>query len=510
MVLLADSARRMQDVAALPLLTCISYALPLLGVGGCALLFDTYVLKFSTDVLYISPGTMGLIFSVSRLWDAISDPIAGYLCDITRSSLGRRRLWMLCSAVPLGLAFYCTFAPPGGGESSLASWMLGAILFFYTAVTAFKMPCNALGVELSERAPYHERSRLYGYKSLFDGIGSLFGVGMMAALMSREREGAASVRGVAAACGAGWGLLTACLIVASVALLREAPGRHIEARNPFSLFPVVLRCRHARLFTGVLILHDGCKATFANLAPYALQYVAELPPSYVPVAVAAYMVASVFAVPMWLRLGRRWGKLTAFRYSMLFNAVAYLPLGFAVYQPLIDATTDGQRLVLACLAAMCIGVGANARNNLGESVAGDIIDYDHAESGERKQGIFFSFWMLAQKTAGGCVTLFSGFLLDAAGFVPNQEQTYRCKVAITLAFVAMPLFGMSSAVWLFSHFELDEEAHNAVRKSIAAREGQAQGHAPEEVKQQMMMKPSPKVVGVEVGGRGVSGGGELL
>lgn len=260
--------------ATLPLLTCIAYALPLLGVGGCGLLFETYVLKFSTDVLFISPGTMGLIFSISRLWDAISDPIAGYMCDITRSAIGRRRLWMLCSALPLGLAFYCTFAPPAGHHSSigLESWMLGAILSFYTSLTVFKMPSNALGVELSERAPYHERSRLFGYKSLFDGVGSLFGVGLMAALMSREREGAASVRSVAAACGAGWGVLTACLILASVAMLREAPGRHIvPRRNPFELVPVVLRSPHARLFTGVLVLHDGCKATFANLAPYALQ-----------------------------------------------------------------------------------------------------------------------------------------------------------------------------------------------------------------------------------------------
>lgn len=142
----------------------------------------------------------------------------------------------------------------------------------------------------------------------------------------------------------------------------------------------------------------------------------------VPIAVAAYLVANVLAVPMWLRLSQRWGKLKAFKRSMIFNALAYLPLGLAVYQPLIDATTDLQRLGLACLAAMCIGVGANARNNLGESVAGDIIDDDHARTGERKEGVFFSFWMLAQKTAGGGVTLFSGFLLDAAGFVPNREQ----------------------------------------------------------------------------------------
>lgn len=40
-------------------------------------------MKFSTDVLLIAPAVMGVIFSISRIWDAISDPIAGYLSDRT-------------------------------------------------------------------------------------------------------------------------------------------------------------------------------------------------------------------------------------------------------------------------------------------------------------------------------------------------------------------------------------------------------------------------------------------
>ena len=471
-----------EKASTLPQLTCVAYALPLLGVGGCVLLFEVYLLKFATDTLYISPATMGIIFSISRLWDAISDPLAGYLCDITKTDFGRRRLWMLCAAPFMGLSFFAAFSPPkslaatvlaGDAQSGflLACWMLVAVLFYYTAFTAFKMPSNALGVELSESAAYHERSRLYGYKSLFDGVGSLIGVGMMALLMSRESLGPDRVRSVATACTSSFGLFTALIIAASVALLRESPGRHLQPRaNPLSLVPLVLGSPHARLFTGVLVLHDGCKASFGNLAPYALQYVAELPPSMVPAAVAAYLVANVIAVPMWLWAGRRWGKLRAFRASMILNALAFLPMTLVLYRPLVAATTDLQRLALACLCAGLVGFGANARGNLGESIAGDIIDYDHAMSGERKQGVYFAFWMLSQKTAGGCVTLLSGFLLDMAGFVPNREQSFPCKVAITLAFVAMPLVGMASAVWLFSWFGLDEVAHRDVRRTIAEME----------------------------------------
>ena len=45
------------------------------------LLIGLYIMKFSTDVLLISPAIMGTIFGVSRVWDAISDPLVGYVSD---------------------------------------------------------------------------------------------------------------------------------------------------------------------------------------------------------------------------------------------------------------------------------------------------------------------------------------------------------------------------------------------------------------------------------------------
>jgi len=49
-------------------------------------------MNFATDVLLIAPAVMGVIFMVSRIWDAVSDPLAGTLSDRTRSRFGRRRI----------------------------------------------------------------------------------------------------------------------------------------------------------------------------------------------------------------------------------------------------------------------------------------------------------------------------------------------------------------------------------------------------------------------------------
>ena len=102
------------------------------------LLVNLYIMKFSTDVLLIAPAVMGVIFSISRIWDAVSDPVAGYLSDRTTFKFGRRRTWILVSFVPISLGFLAVFSPPASMEGqALDTWMMFAILGFYSAMTLF-------------------------------------------------------------------------------------------------------------------------------------------------------------------------------------------------------------------------------------------------------------------------------------------------------------------------------------------------------------------------------------
>src|SRR4030095_17073053 len=71
----------------------VAYGAPGVGTGYMYWLLNLDVLKFSTDVLLIAPAVMGLIFGASRLWDAVVDPIAGYLSDRTKHRLRRGRGW---------------------------------------------------------------------------------------------------------------------------------------------------------------------------------------------------------------------------------------------------------------------------------------------------------------------------------------------------------------------------------------------------------------------------------
>ena len=86
-----------------------AYGAPGVGAGYMYLLIGLYIMKFSTDVLLIAPAVMSTIFGISRIWDAFSDPLVGYLSDRSKHPLGRRRFWLLLSILPISITFVMVF-----------------------------------------------------------------------------------------------------------------------------------------------------------------------------------------------------------------------------------------------------------------------------------------------------------------------------------------------------------------------------------------------------------------
>ena len=167
--------------------TIIAYGAPAAGAGYMYLLLSLYMMKFATDILLIAPAVMGVIYSLSRIWDAISDPLVGYLSDRTTTRLGRRRTWILASCVPISASFYMVFAPPMSlTGDALVVWVAVAVIGFYSAMTLFFVPHLSLGAELSDN--YHERSRMFGVRHAAYIIGSIFSLVSRSTMVSLKKH----------------------------------------------------------------------------------------------------------------------------------------------------------------------------------------------------------------------------------------------------------------------------------------------------------------------------------
>ena len=234
-------------------------------------------MKFSTDVLLIAPAVMGVIFSISRIWDAISDPIAGYLSDRTTFKFGRRRTWMLLSFIPIAFGFLAVFSPPESMQGqSLDLWMMIAILSFYSAITLFNVPHMALGAELSE--DYHERTRLFGVRHIGFTLGSILSLVSMSLLISEENNPTGNVRELASNLALFAVAVMSLMIFFSVSRLKENPDfQNRVNKNPFKAFRDIWVNPHARILIIVLFIENLGGAVIGVLTLYVTQYIVEAP-----------------------------------------------------------------------------------------------------------------------------------------------------------------------------------------------------------------------------------------
>ena len=364
--------------------TTIAYGMPGLGAGYMYLLMSLYVMKFSTDVLLIAPAVMGVIFSISRIWDAVSDPIAGYLSDRTTFKFGRRRTWMLISFIPISLGFLAVFSPPESMQGqSLDLWMMIAILSFYSAITLLNVPHMALGAELSE--DYHERTLLFGVRHIGFTLGSILALVSMSLLISEENNSDGDVRQLAGSLAFyAIGAMSLMLFFA-VSKLKENPEfQNRVNKNPFKAFRDVWINPHAKILIIVLFIENLGGAVIGVLTLYVTQYIVEAP-AWAPLIIFAYMLPSALSVPLWIPLSRRFGKIRLWVFSLAFTGISF---GGIFIIPFLDSITD--RLIVMFIGAALGGMAAGCGGAIGPSVKGDVIDYDEYLTGERKEGSYFA------------------------------------------------------------------------------------------------------------------------
>tara|TARA_B100001540_G_scaffold312474_1_gene333672 strand:+ start:4058 stop:5377 length:1320 start_codon:yes stop_codon:yes gene_type:complete len=438
--------------------------MPAIGAGYMYLLMSLYVMKFSTDVLLIAPAVMGAIFSISRIWDAISDPIAGYLSDRTTFRYGRRRTWMLLSFVPISFGFLAVFSPPETMQGqSLDLWMMIAILSFYSAITLFNVPHMALGAELSE--DYHERTRLFGVRHIGFTLGSILSLVSMSLLISEENSPTGDVRELAGNLALIAVIAMTMMIFFSVSRLKENPEfQNRVNKNPFKAFRDIWVNPHARILIIVLFIENLGGAVIGVLTLYVTQYIVEAP-AWAPLIIFAYMLPSALSVPLWIPLSRKFGKIRLWVFSLALTGISF---GGIFIIPFLDSVTE--RLIVMFLGAALGGMAAGCGGAIGPSVKGDVIDYDEYLTGERKEGSYFAALNFVFKSATGIMLLVTGFVLQFSGFVPNQPQTMEVKIALISLYGLVPLIFYSlGAYLLFTKFKFGEREHAAIKKSMQER-----------------------------------------
>jgi len=134
------------------------YSAGALGTALTYLSFGTYIQFFYIDILGLKASLVGLGWSFYGIWNAVNDPLAGYLSDHTRTKWGRRIPWIATAFIPLGLFYYLLWVPPSplieGGGIPLFFYFMGIVLIFDVLWTIVAMNWTSLFPEMISDSHY--------------------------------------------------------------------------------------------------------------------------------------------------------------------------------------------------------------------------------------------------------------------------------------------------------------------------------------------------------------------
>jgi GPH family glycoside/pentoside/hexuronide:cation symporter len=447
MIQVTEAGEKLLEEERVPMQRILTYSMPLVAIFVSNALIGLYLLKFATDVLLIAPALVAAILLVARIWDAVSDPLVGYLSDRTQTRWGRRRPWFAVAALPLGLAIIALwFPPPSLGSAALGAWFAAAVLLYYSAYTCFRVPHMAMGAELSRG--YHDRTRVFGVVQAVENVGMLLGA---SALFFIER--ADNQRDFAGLLSLSIAIGTVTLIWIAVVRLRERnefQGR--GGTSPFSSFRDVLWNPHSRLLISIFFMEQLGWATVIALLPYISDYIIETPGKTAFYA-GSSLGAMLLSIPFWVSIAKRVGKQRIWLLSLLIK-IAVFAWFFTLQKGDFSALIAGTALI-----GMLTGCGAV----VGPSLKADVVDWDEAQTGERKEGAYFATWNFAQKAAGGVAIWCVGSLLAMTGYVPNAVQSDEALRGLLLLSSAFPAGLHIVAALLVYRFSFDEAAHRRAR-----------------------------------------------
>ncbi len=419
----------------------------------------------------------GILFFLPRAYDAILDPIMGFVSDNTRSKWGRRRQYVFIGAILMGVAFVAMWQlhRADGLTHNFVYFLLWSLVFF-TGLTVFSIPYVAIGYEMSD--DFHERTSIMAVAQWIGQwawvIAPWFWVVMYDPKWFANADSAARNLSV-------WvGVI--CMLLAMV------PALFIPSRSTADddhLIPLTI----ANLGAGVKELLNGFKEAF-GCAPFrklcfstflifnAFNTVAAF--SFFIVVYHLFkgdtaaagiwptlfgsigaLVTTFAVIPTVAWMSRKVGKKNAFMLSQGVSLLGYVLLWFLM-------VPGKPWLFMFALPFFSFGIGG--RFTLMMSMTADVCDLDELATGKRREGIFGAIYWWMVKLGFAVAGLLSGAIMSLVAFTPGAPMQPEGAVdGLRLFYSGVPILGTLLAMWIMRNYDLDEKRAMEVNAELQRR-----------------------------------------
>ncbi len=425
----------------------------------------------------ISPGLLGIVGMIHRVWDAIYDPIIANVSDNTRTRWGRRRPFILIGSIATAIVTPLMWRlGDGWSEMTMLVYITLIGLLVHVCMSTWAMPYNSLMLELTPN--YDERTRVSAYRAIVGKLGALIGAWVLPICASKwlfpnpttgEADLVRGIQTVSIGLSVGiviFGMLPA-LFVTERYYARDASKQAKEPffkglRDSFQLRPLWM------LIFIVLFQVLG-NALVGGMGFYLNMYFVNKG----QLSDAAFIeglkssvafVTGLAAVPFWTwvseKLDKKWTLMIIIASGLISSALQYMCLSPRYpYLQIIPAV-----FYASVVASIWLIL---------PSMQADIVDYDELRTHRRREGninaVFTWFFKLGVTLATGA----SGFILMWTGFdVKNgSHQAPEVLHLMLVLFIAVPAVFWSIAVVILWFYPLNREKMAVIRAQLEARRG---------------------------------------
>jgi GPH family glycoside/pentoside/hexuronide:cation symporter len=435
------------------------------GVGdvGPALVvtISGFVLNaFLLDVAGLRPSMAAAIFLLVKIWDSVNDPIIGTLTDRTNTRWGRRRPWLLFGAIPFGLAWFLQWQVPDLNDVGLFIYYLIVALLLDTALTAVNVPYAALTPEIAP--DYNERTSLNSFRFSFSILGG------MTALLLHDTilKATDNVLTGYAMSAALMGVVIVVTNLITFASIKETYSKEERGEEPGFVegFKIAFSNRAFLMVTAIYLMSWlAIQFVQANMLLY-VRYWMGADEQFIILAMSLQISIFVFLV-VWTKVSQRIGKRRVYFIGATFWIGMELLLFFI--QP-------GQMVQLTVLAVLA-GAGASVAYLIPWSMLPDVVDVDELNTGLRREGVYYGFFVFLQKAGISIGLAISNLILEASGYInavpgePFPIQPAEVQLALRLFVSFAPAVILLFSFPIVYRYPITRQRHTEIRDELARR-----------------------------------------
>ena len=367
--------------------------------------FVTFYLPTQNDInsgaiQYIMPGLviggfltiLGLITALSRVFDAVTDPLIASLSDRSKNKRGRRIPFMQYAAIPLSIVTVLLFCAPVETISGWnVAWISVFVVLFYLFMTMYCTPYNALISEFGKT----QDDRMY----ISTAISLTFFAGTLLAYTPFVFAG--MLRG---SVGFAWSYRICFIVLAIISCIcmliptfflkeKEFVDTKPSNANMFKSLGATFKNKSFRTFVGSDIMYWVGLTLFQTGLPFFVKVSMKLDESYTMIFLGGMTVLSAVFYPIVPKLVKKFGKKKLVISGFLGLAIAYVITGLigVIGTTVIPGVVYGVVIcVIAAFPMALLGI-------IPQSIVADVAEADGYDTGENREGMFFAARTFAMK-----------------------------------------------------------------------------------------------------------------